>query len=144
MSLNLTDGPLAIFRTFSRLLEAILRLADAIQALARVQGSAAPAMERLDALELSRHMFEAEVAGVLLEAKGKLRAASNAEARERQMRKSYEADFDSVPEDGNAGPEASPILPDNVEASEAERLSALRVDVAPTNKTAALAHKFGR
>jgi len=119
-------------------------LADAVNGLAKAQTSATPAMDRLDALELSRHQFEAEVAGVLLEAKGKLRAASNAEARERQMRKSYEADFDSVPEARDPGSGESPVLPDHVETSETERLSSMHLGLAPNHKAAALAHKFGR
>ena len=135
---------MAIFSGFSRLLDAILALCVAVDRLTGAQEHAAPAIERLDALELSRHKFEAEVAGTLLESKGKLRAASNAEARERQMRKSYEADFDAVPETGDEGSSASPILPDDVEAGEAERVSSLRLGVAPNHKASALAHKFGR
>ena len=112
--------------------------------LTGAQEHAAPAIQRLDALELSRHKFEAEVAGVLLEAKGKLRAASNAEARERQMRKSHEADFELVPETGGEESGASPILPDDAETGEAERVSSLHLGVAPNHKASALAHKFGR
>ena len=135
---------MAIFSRFRRLYEGIEELGRAVERLALAQEQAAPSIERLDALELSRHQFEAEVAGTLLEAKGKLRAASNSEARERQLKRSYETNVDQVDEAGDQGSGKSPILPDDVEASEAERVSALRLDVAPGNKTAALAHKFGR
>lgn len=135
---------MAIFRTFRRLLDAILLLAEAVESLAKAQTSATPSMERLDALELARHQFEAEIAGVLLEAKGKLRAASNAEARERQMRKSHEADFESGPEASDPGTGESPILPDDVETGGAERVSPLYLGLAPSHKASALAHKFGR
>jgi len=135
---------LAIFRTFSLLLEAVKRLTEAVHALARVQGSAAPAIERLDALELSRHQFEAELQGALLEAKGKLKASLNAEARERQLKKSYETNLDIGDEAGEAGPGVVPILPVNAPPSETERLSSLHLGLAPDDKAAALAHKFGR
>lgn len=144
MSAHSQRGTLAIFSGFRRLLEAILALVSAVESLAKVQGSAAPAIERLDALELSRFHFEAEVSGILLEAKGKLRASNNAEARERQMKKAYEANLDSF--DPPGGPESgvSPIPPDHVEASEAERVSALRLDVAPDNKALAVRAKWAR
>jgi len=82
--------------------------------------------------------------GLYLKAEGKLKAAANAEARERHQREAYEANFDSVPEAGDPGTGKSPILPDDVEAGEAERLSSLHLGVASNDKTAALAHKFGR
>jgi len=133
-----------MFSGFRRSLEAILALVAAVESLTKAQGSAAPAIERLDALELSRYQFEAEVQGALLEAKGKLKAALNAEARERQLKKSYESNLDDVVEAGDPGSGESPILPDDAQASEAERVSTLRLDVAPNHKAAALAHKFGR
>jgi len=144
LSLNLRNGTLAIFRTFSLLLEAIDALTLAVQRLTHAQGSAAPAIERLDALELSRHQFEAEVAGALLEAKGKLRAASNAEARERQLKRSYERDADPFDPSSDPEPEASPVLPDHVAPIETERVQALHLGVAPINKSAAIAHKWRR
>jgi len=135
---------LAIFGKFTQLLDAILLLADAVEALAKAQTSATPSSDRLDALELSRHAFEAQMEGLFLKADGKLRAASNAEARERKLKESYEKDSDSFDESGEAGSGESPILPVDVETGEAERLSALPLGVAPNHKAAALAHKFGR
>jgi len=135
---------LPIFRGFSRLLDAFRLLTEAVQSLANAQRSAAPAIERLDALELSRHQFEAQMEGLYLKADGKFKAASNAEARERKLKESYEKDSDSFGEDREAGSGESPILPDDVETGEAERLSSLHLGVAPNHKAAALAHKFGR
>lgn len=116
----------------------------AVKSLAAAQNSAAPAIERLDELELSRHQFEAQMEGLYLKAEGKLKAAANAEARERHQREAYEANFDAVPEAGEAGSGASPILPDHVETGEEERLSSLHLGVASSHKASALAHKFGR
>ena len=140
----LNRNTLAIFSGFRRFTDAIAALVDQLADLVAVLREAGPATDRLEALELSRHQFEAECAGALLEAKGKLRGALSSEARERQMKKSYETNAEDFVETGDAGSGKSPILPDDVEASEAERVSALRLDVAPGNKTAALAHKFGR
>jgi len=144
MSLILREGTLAIFPGFRRLLDAFSQLTAAVQSLASAQRYAAPAIERLEALELSRHQFEAQMEGLYLKAEGKLKAAANAEARERQLKKSYEANADQFDTPGDPEPVASPILPGDVERGEAERLSALHLDVAPNNKTAALTHKWRR
>ena len=49
-----------------------------------------PAVERVEALELSRVRWEAECEGMLLKADGKHNAAKAAEMRERQLKRSYE------------------------------------------------------
>jgi len=117
----------------------------ALQDLTEVQRSIAPAAARLDALERERNMFEAEIQGLLLKAEGKLRAATNAEARERANKKSYEHLIDPLDEVG-VQPETAgrhPDIIDDAPPSEAERVQALRLDVAPTNKTLAQRAKFG-
>ena len=145
-------GRLAVFRVFSRFLAALLEVSDEVRTLAGVLGELVllqreqgPASERLEALELSRHQWEATCEGLLQKAEGKLRAANNAEARERANKKSYEHLLDPLAEDGD-DPEASPRYPDSgldAPAGEAERLSALRLDVAPSPKTLAQRAKFG-
>lgn len=132
-----------MFRAFSRLLEVLAALVAAIGYLAKIQKEAGPAIERLDALELSRHQFEAEIQGILLKAEGKLAAASNAEARERQLKKSYERLVEESDLDGDPRPEEDGVLPLDAQEREAERLHALRLDVAPNNKTLAVRAKFG-
>lgn len=133
----------AIFRHFRRLVDAVIRLVDVIQRLVEVQHAAGPVLDRLDALELSRHKFEAEVQGTLLEAKGKLKGALSSEARERHMSKQNEKDASPFPVDGaEITEDGSVILPNDVEAGEAERVSSLRLDVAPSPKAAAIAAKW--
>lgn len=135
---------MGIFRGFRQLLEALAVLAASIVELAKCQRDAGPPLERLDALELSRHQFEAQVEGVLLKAEGKLKAAANAEARERQLKKSYERDVDPLDPDSEKGPPPAAIHDDDVEAGKEERVRALRLDVAPLNsKTAAVRAKWG-
>ena len=104
-----------------------------------------PASERLEVLERSRHQFEAQCEGLLLKAEGKLRAANNAEARERALRKTYEHLIDPLDEVGvePETPTRNPSGNDDAPASEAQRLQALRMDVAPSNKTLAQRAKFG-
>ena len=132
-----------MFRWFRRLVEVVERLAQSVEDLAGVQRSAGPAVDRLEALELSRHHFEAEVQGMLLKAEGKLKAASNAEARERQLKKSHESRLDSFPPDSQGGDEEEhPVLPDDVAAGEAERLHSLRLGVAPNDKAHAVMAKW--
>ena len=141
-----------MFPTFRRFLSATERLDDGIRAitaalteLCAVQRELGPASERLEALELSRHQFEAQCEGLMLKAEGKLRAANNSEARERQIRKTYEHLIDPLAQDGDEQePEPrDPVRQNDVPASEAERVHAMRVDVAPTNKALAQRAKFG-
>lgn len=132
-----------IFRDFRRLVEAIFALCDRLKDLVVELREAGPARDRLEALELSRHQFEAEVQGALLEAKGKLKASLSSEARERHMRKQNERDADPFSEDGEEVAEAGrAVQSDHAAAGEAERVSAVRLDVAPDNKAAAVAAKW--
>lgn len=133
----------AILRDFRHLTEAVEQLVAVLGHLITIQRDAGPALDRLEALELSRHQFEAEVAGTLLKAEGKLKAASNAEARERQLKRSYERQldegFESIEETAEKG---NPVLHVDAETREAERLQAMRLDVAPSNKEIALRAKW--
>ncbi len=141
-----------VFRAFRRLLEALEHIAGHLQALhvavgalIRVQDERGPAVERLELLELSRHQWEAMCEGLLQKAEGKLRAANNAEARERANKKSYEHLLDPLAEEG-VEPEApgrNADRGDDVAHSEAERLSAMRLDVAPSPKQLAQRAKWG-
>jgi len=136
---------LRVFRDFRRLPDVLERLVHVLGELAQTQTEAGPAAERLDALELSRFHFEAECAGKLLQAEGKLKAASNAEARERQLKRSYERQQDDVDPSaavGEEGPVDPPVLPIDAATIEAERLHALRLDLAPNSKTHALRAKW--
>ena len=141
-----------VFRPFRLLIAALGTLADRMQGLTiavieldRTQREHGPAIERLELLEQSRHQFEALCEGLLLKAEGKWRATSNAEARERQMRKSYEHLIDPLAEVGDE-PEASTRNPDGADDAapgQAEGVQPLHLDVAPSNKTLAQRAKFG-
>jgi len=109
-----------------------------------VQAEVAPATVRLDALERERHNFEAMAEGLLLKAEGKHKAANNAEARERALKKSYEKNLDTFDIDGEEGEGQGGVLPIHVAAGESERLRPVRLDVAPSNKAAAISAKWSR
>jgi len=128
---------LAVFRNFRRIADALERLAST----ATEMRENAPALERLDALELSRAQFEADIEGVLMKADSKLKAAANAEARERHQRGKRDQDeFNAV--DG-VGEEGAPPAPfGDAEAREAERVPPMYLGVAPTRKEIALRAKF--
>ena len=132
-----------IFPRFSRLFDAIEELGRSLDRIAQTQEEMGPALDRLAALEMSRHQFEAQMEGLYLKAEGKLKAASNAEARERQLKKSYENRLDSFDPDGETGAEPQAVLSDDAPPSETERLRALPLGMAPNNKAAAVRAKFG-
>ncbi len=141
-----------VLRPFSRLVGALQGIRNALQNVAtelallwEVQKTMGPATDRLDQLERDHHQFEAQCEGLLLKAEGKLRSANNAEARTRADRKAYEHLIDPLAEIGDE-PEAAPgthVLSDDAPASEAERLSALHLDVEPSPKELAKRAKFG-
>jgi len=135
-------GLMAIFGGFSRLLAALNEIASAIRALATAHREIGPATERLDALERHRAQFEAEMEGLLLKADGKMKAAMNAEARERALKKSYEKNLDPFDPESDARNGETGIPPVYAPPSEAERLSAMRLDVAPNNKAHAIRAKW--
>lgn len=134
-----------VLHDFRKLVEAVQDLVAVLGELLLIQREAGPALDRLAALELSRHQFEAEVAGTLLKAEGKLKAANNSEARERQLRKAYDRDTDPLPEGGEEVAEAgSAVLALDVASREAERVPAMRLGLAADPKAAAVSAKWSR
>jgi len=134
---------LSIFQGFRRLVEAVQALASALDDLVRIQREMGPALDRIEALERERHHFEAECEGMLLKAEGKLKAASSAEQRERQLKKSNDRFADPFPDEGEDGTQPAPVFPDHVTAGEAEEVPPVRLALAPNNKTQAVRAKFG-
>ena len=141
-----------MLRPFSRLISALqgvkAALRDVSAQLSRfvaTQEAVGPATARLEALELSRHQFEALCEGLLQKAEGKLRAATNAEARERANKRSYEHLLDPLAEVGDEPETAAPHpgRDDDVAFSEEQRLQSLRLDVAPNHKALAQRAKWG-
>jgi len=141
-----------MFRAFRSLIEAIkgldarvLGVGCVLEEISRQQRLQGPADERLDELERSRIQFEADVEGLLLKADGKLKAANNSEARERQLKKHNERLFDPLAEDVDVGeaPDRRTDISHHVEPSEEERVHALPLGVAPSNKTDATNSKWG-
>jgi len=134
---------LAIFQGFRRLVEAIQALTRVLGDLYDAQLRHGPALARLDALERSRHQFEAECEGVLLKADGKLKAASSAEQRERQLKKANERlSFEFDP----AGEEGTPPATDaghDAPGGEAPRVPAVRLALETNNKSHAVKAKWG-
>jgi len=135
---------LQVLRQFRRFVDAIEGLTHELAAIAEQQRELGPALDRVTSLETERHQFHAEIEGLLLRAEGKLKAAANAEARERQLKKSYErsADIFSEDGDGEAPTERDAVLPDDAAAGEAERLQALRLDMATNHKALAQNYKW--
>lgn len=136
---------MAIFRDFRRLTGDITGIHSTLTALVAIQRDLVPALHRLDALEHARHSFEAQVESMVLKAEGKLRAAANSEARERQLKKSNEKLVDGyIADSGSEAPEGGDsVLPDDVKTGEEKRLRPVHLGLAPTGKTLAVRAKFG-
>lgn len=137
---------MSIFQGFRRLIEAIQALTDALADIARLQRELGPAADRLHQLELDRHTFEASCEGMLLKADGKLKAASSAEQRERQLQKANQrlsAEFDPASEEGADPAHGTYVLSDNAPGGEAPRVPAVRLALASNDKTHAVRTKWG-
>jgi len=131
---------MTFFRTFRALVDEIQRLSAHLRALRETYSEAAPSLDRLEALELSRAQFEADMEGLLQRAEGKLKAASNSEARERTMRKSYEADADPFPEDSE---EIERRVQDfDAESVDAEEVQPMHLGLEKNSKAHALRAKW--
>jgi len=133
-----------VFRAIRRLSDSIQLAADQLEALVTLHRAFEPALDRLAALELRASTFEADVHGMLLKADGKLKAANNAEQRERQLKKSYQRESDLAGFDPDGDPEPETVRANDVAPGEEERLYPLRVDVADNNKAHAQRAKWGR
>jgi len=135
----------ALSATIQRLSDELNCVGNVLSDMRAAQQELGPARERLEALELSRARFEAEMNGLLLQAEGKFKAANNAEARERQLKKSYERETDPLATESPEREEThgALVLSDDAEARERDRLQAMRLVVEPTNKTLAQRAKFG-
>lgn len=95
---------------------------------------------RLEALEISRATWEADVEALVLRAEGQKQAALNAESRSRTMKKSYEEFFDDGAPD--SAPEREAVPAGDVDAGEAEGMQPLRVGLETRGKAFALRAKY--
>jgi len=131
---------LKVLDEFRRLIAAVQSLDRSLHALTQTMDEAGPATERLDALELSRVRFEADIEGLLLKAEGKWKASAASETRARNMLKHYESEADLFDSDSDEESEAVPdgYAPDREE----EEVLAVPVGVEETYKTRALRRKF--
>jgi len=134
---------LGIFPGFRHLVEAIQALTDTLLIAVNTQRELGPAFDRLEKLERSRVHFEAECEGMLLKADGKLKAASAAEQRERQLKRANEKLVDSFDIEGEGGAAPGPYVQlDDVAPSEEEGLPAVRLALATNNKAHAQRMKW--
>ena len=108
-----------------------------LAALAKAQREHAPSEERLDDLERSRSIWEAECEAELLKATSKYKAAAAAEQRMRKINEKTDP-FDEEGEEVTEG-----IPPEYVGASEANEMLPLREDLGLLSpKELALRMKF--
>ncbi len=138
---------MVIFRGFRRFLEAMEALTLALVALNKTQQENGPAIDRLDALERSRHQFEAECVGLLAKADGRVKVANSSEQRERQIKKANERLSDPFRDEGEApteGPDSAGVaIPADAGASPPEGVPPVRLVLASNDKAHAVRTKWG-
>ena len=130
------------FRWFTRLTEGIEELGRALERIARLQEELGPALDRIEVLERTRHQFEAECEGMLLKADNTLKAARNAESRERHLKKANERLADPLAEAGEEEAERD-VFPGYVAPGEGAAVPPVRLALATNNKAHAVRAKFG-
>ena len=125
---------MGVLKDFRRAIDALERIATALNGALRASQATELPLERLQELERSRSLWEADVEGLLQKAEGKLRAAANAEARERTMKDFHEDDVNPFPPDS---PEVEAGLQDHdAETVFEEPVLPLPVGVAPESRKA--------
>jgi len=132
---------MGVLRDFRRGVDALERIASGLHGAVRAVHENETSTLRLEELERSRVLWEADVEGMLQKAEGKLKAANNSEARERTMRKAYENELDPFDEDRE---ELEAAIQDrDAEASYAEEVQPVRLGVETiSKKQQALRMKF--
>jgi len=131
---------MTVLRDFRRIADALEKLTATHKRVLGLAEAQRPSEERLDALELERHRFEAEMEGLLLKAEGKLKAAANSEARERHQRERHEANADPFADESE---ELERQLQDrDAEAGATEGMHVLSVGLEKNSKAYALRAKW--
>lgn len=126
---------------------AVLLVADGLKGLGSDEGLEVAMATRVEALELSRAVWEAEMEGLLLKAENQYKASAAADARARTKARNDEDIFGQSPEERPASVEPPPVarLPErNVEAGPENGMSALQLGVEEDDKGAAYFMKWGR
>lgn len=138
-------GPLKLLREISMIPEALRRLTRAIDEMVDRQEEAPGLEARLEEIERTRSLWEAEISALILEAKSQYRAASNAESRARTVERRNAKDAD--PFDENRSEAEEPVGVPRLDAppSGEEEMYALPLGVASPDgrKASALRFKFG-
>jgi chromosome segregation ATPase len=138
-----------MFRWIKELSRGLQALAEAVSALeqklheaSQKADEAGPLKERIEALELSRHAFEAECEALWTKADARARVALNAEQRTRTA-------VEATPDDDESGDElqaayeAWRLQAGDADSGNAQGLLPLPADVGVHSKEAGLMAKFG-
>jgi len=130
-----------MFGAIRGLSEAIRMLSGHVRELINAQRETGPAEERLEALERSRVLWEAEVEALVLKAESSFRSASNAESRARTMERHVEKQLGPFAEESEEEPESVPA--GDGAGGEEEWVQPLPVAVEADPKARARRLKFG-
>ncbi len=128
---------MGVLREISRLPDAIHRLSSTLQAVLTEWKETAPGNERLDELERSRSIWEAEMEAGMMKADSKYKAAAAAESRARKQNEK----LDPFLEESDDLPEGIP--PQYADFGPAETVPAMHQDLGLLSpKELALRMKF--
>ncbi len=125
----------------SDLAVAVLLIAEALKAFIELRVHDGGSEERLQELERTRAMWEAEMEALQVKADSTLKSASNAESRSRTMLRHAEKLADPLDFEGEEIEAAVPA--GHAPGGEEEGLQPVHLGVAPSHKELALRHKFG-
>jgi len=120
--------------------EAVLEVGRDLRAAIDVLRATGPAIERLEELERTRAMWEAEMEALVLKADSTLKASSNAESRSRTMLRHADKLADPFADDSDEVEALDP--PRHVENGEAEEVQVLSVGLERNSKAHALRAKW--
>ena len=127
---------MGVLREITRLPDAIHRLTAALRGLSDAQGGATPSMDRLEELERSRALWEAEMEAMVLRVESRYKAAAAAEARARKQNEKLDV-FDADREEVE-----TPVPGNDAAPGEEEEVYPMHLGLAPNSKAYALRAKY--
>ena len=127
---------MGVLREITRLPDAIHRLTAALRGLSDAQGAGAPPMERLEELERSRALWEAEMEAMVLRVESRYKATAAAEGRARKLSDKIDL-FDQGGEEVE-----TPVPGGDAAPSEEEEMHPVYMGLAPNSKAYALRAKY--
>ena len=127
---------MGVIREISRLPDAIHRLTATVQAFVQLERDTGSTDERLEELERSRALWEAEMEAMVMRVESRYKAAAAAEGRARKLSDKIDL-FDQDREEVE-----TPVPGNDASPSEEEEVHPMYLGLAPNSKAYALRAKY--